>query len=221
MISLNKSVFQFVAQKFSRNHEGFVYVAMGDSATAGIGASRPERSFPSVIHKYLKNRYKKTHYHNLGKRRSPTRWVIDDQLDKAIDLQPDLVTISTGANDIRVKNLPWKFEEELHHLIRKLKTETNAVVVINSIPNFTHTSWVPLILKPVVAVAIRRFNKIIEKVAREEGIIYVDLNPHTLLFAKMYPEAMADDNFHPSDFGYALWANSIIHTLQGSPILRS
>lgn len=194
----------------------YVYVALGDSATAGIGASKVERSFPSVIHSYLDSKYKKTAYHNLGKRQSPTDWVIEEQLTEAIRLKPDLVTLSVGANDIRVKNMPWIFERNLRRIVRTLKTETDATVVMNSIPNFTYTAWVPFLLRPVVAVAIKRFNTIIEKVCREEGVLFVDLYDQTLLYARTYPEAMADDNFHPSDFGYAIWANSILHTLSGA-----
>lgn len=195
----------------------YVYVAIGDSATVGIGASSQERSFPAVIHKYLKSKYKKTIYHNLGKRQSPTDWVIKEQLQKTIELKPDLITISVGANDIRVKNMPWVFERNLTHIVKTLKDQTKAEIVINSIPNFTHTAWVPFLLRPIVSVAIKRFNAIIEQVARAENVIFVDLYDQTLLYARNYPEAIAADNFHPSDFGYAIWANSILQTLrQGS-----
>ena len=216
MITLKTSLSSLLKNHVFAGGKPYVYVALGDSATEGIGASSKERSFPAIIHKFLTSKHRKTEYHNLGKRQSPTNWVISDQLKEAVELNPDLITLSVGANDIRVKNMPWKFEKNLRFILKTLKANTDATIVINSIPNFTHTSWVPVYLKPVVALAIKRFNQIIEKVAKEENILFVDLYDQTLLYARTYPEAMASDNFHPSDFGYALWANSILHSLKMS-----
>lgn len=214
MISLHTSLFQFVAKQFAKPTHSFVYVAMGDSAAEGIGATKKERTYPAIIHSYLTKHYKNVSYHNIAKRRSPVSWVLNDQLEKTITLNPDLITLSVGANDIRVKNMPWKFEKELRHLIKTLKTETNAVIIINSMPDFTHTAWIPFLLKPVIGVSIKHFNTIIERVAREEKIEFVDLYPQGSIFSK-YPESIGEDGFHPSDFGYALWANSILHVLKG------
>lgn len=212
MISLFSSHIFGVLRRLKSNSD-FVYVAIGDSAAEGIGASSLMRTYPGVIYSYLKRNNRHTIFHNLGKRRSPVSWVIKEQLEKTISLNPNLITISVGANDIRIKNLPWRFEKQLRHLVRELKTKTKATIVINTLPDFTHTSWVPKLLKPVVSISIKQFNARIEKVASEEGIVCVDLYHQANIFSE-YPEATANDGFHPSDFGYALWANSIIAELR-------
>src|SRR3989344_6237863 len=106
----------------------YVYVALGDSVTEGIGSTTPERSFASVIASYLRNQKKNLQYHNLGRRGAPTRKILAEQLDTAIALNPDLVTISAGVNDIRVFSTPWQFKKDLRVLIGRLEQETHAEI---------------------------------------------------------------------------------------------
>jgi len=213
MISLHTSFLRKVLSRINRADKPFVYVAIGDSAAEGVGASCHERSYPGIIHTFLTKHYQSVTFYNFGKRRSPASWVISEQLERAIELNPDLITLSVGANDIRVGNMPWKFEKDLRVLARELRSKTSATIVINSIPDFSHVYFIPFFIRPLASRIIKKFNGVIEKVANDEGIVFVDLFHNTSIFAK-YPEATAKDRFHPSDFGYALWANSILSILK-------
>jgi lysophospholipase L1-like esterase len=51
-------------------------------------------------------------------------------------------------------------------------------------------------------------------IAHAHNLIYIDTFQTSTVFAHHYPEAVADDNFHPSDFGYALWASTIAAAIQ-------
>src|SRR5579872_3209473 len=77
----------------------FVYVALGDSTTEGIGASDPSKSFPSLVYKALQKELKHVSYYNFGKKFSKASDVLSDQLSKCIQLKPDLVSLSVGSND--------------------------------------------------------------------------------------------------------------------------
>lgn len=212
MISLYRSVNKFIKNKLPK-HRTYTYVALGDSVAEGIGATILDRSYTSIIYTYLKRSKKRVEYHNFSKQYAPVAWVREEQIEKAISLQPDLITLSVGANDIRVRNMPWKFKDDLREVIQKLKDQTNATIIINSIPDFSHLSVIPFLIKPITRLWISRYNNAIEQVARETGILYVDLFHTTGVFAKTFPEITGDDGFHPSDFGHALWAQSILHLL--------
>lgn len=192
----------------------FTYVAIGDSATEGIGASRPERSYTGVLYTTIKSLQRNTAYYNFGKSGAPAEEILATQLDKAIALQPQLITISVGANDLRIKTRPTIFKKRLYLMIQRIKTETNAQIVINTIPDFSLTPRIPSYLKHVSRIAIKHYNKIISKAAKAENIICVDLFDHGAYFTKHYPEAISADGFHPSDFGYALWANEMLSQIK-------
>jgi lysophospholipase L1-like esterase len=204
----------FFKNILAHKQRGFTYVAIGDSTVEGIGATNPTRSYTGLVYASLRQHHKNTRYSNFGKAGAPIREVIENQLTPAIQQHPDLVTISVGANDIRLHTKLSNFERDLNHLITKLQEQTSAQIIINNIPDFSLTKAIPRHLKPIAKHLIHRFNAVIYKTAENKGIIHIDLHSQSKIYAKNYPEAIAQDNFHPSDFGYAIWANTIITHLQ-------
>ncbi len=201
-------LFSFI---FSRHRgKNFVYVAIGDSSVEGLGASHPDRSYTGIIYQQLKLTLKNTQYHNLGKAFAKVNDVIENQLDKTIALKPDLITISVGTNDIIKKTSFKEFEKELFHLLSNLKTNTTADIVINTIPDLTNAPVVPRHMRLAGKVILSRVNNIIRKQAKACDVRLVDLYETSRIFTRSYPEVLSEDGFHPSDFGYAIWANTII-----------
>jgi acyl-CoA thioesterase-1 len=188
----------------------FVFVGIGDSTVEGVGASHPSRSYTGILFSIIKENFPKAEYHNFGKFGASSREVISEQLDEAIKLKPDLVTISVGPNDINKKILPNVFGRNLRIIIERLQKETNAKIVINNMPDFSTSTAISLAHRSISKIIISRYNKVIEKVASESDVFFIDLYTHSRVYAKHYPELIAEDNFHPSDFGYALWANTIL-----------
>ena len=82
------------------------YVALGDSFTEGVGdpdPSRPNglRGWADRVAEVLADRAgDEFGYANLAIRGRKLHAIIDEQLDAAVALEPDLVTIYAGANDI-------------------------------------------------------------------------------------------------------------------------
>lgn len=192
----------------------FVFIAMGDSTVEGVGASHHTRSYTGIIYSMIKERFPKAKYYNFGKFGSSTKEVIAEQLEKTIKLNPDLVTISVGANDMNNKILPKRFAKNLLIIIERLQKETNAKIVINNLPDFTDSAAISLTHRRLSRLVISRYNKEIEKVASQSDVFYIDLYKHSRVYAKHYPELIAEDKFHPSDFGYALWANTIMTSIE-------
>jgi lysophospholipase L1-like esterase len=81
------------------------YVALGDSFTEGVGdpdPSRPNglRGWADLVAEVLASRTDDFGYANLAIRGRKLAQVLDEQLEPALALGPDLVSIHAGANDV-------------------------------------------------------------------------------------------------------------------------
>ena len=188
----------------------FVFVGIGDSTVEGVGATHPSRSYTGILFSIIKENFPKAEYHNFGKFGASSGDVIAEQLDQAIKLKPDLVTLSVGPNDINKKILPKTFGANLRLIIERLQKETGAKIVINNIPDFSRSSAISLTHRNISKLVLSRYNNVIEKASSESDVFFIDLYTHSRVYAKHYPELLSEDKFHPSDFGYALWANTIL-----------
>ena len=191
----------------------FVYISIGDSTVEGIGATKPEKSYAALIHKYLLSKNRHTIYYNLGEAYATTEDVIHLQLQKTIALQPDLVTISVGPNDIRIKTPVKIFRIQLKSLFSELKNKSNAQIVINTIPDFSLTTALPAHKKTISKILAYRMNKIIKEESIAASVIVVDIYDMSKTFASN-PEILSEDGFHPSDAGYAVWADAFINQIK-------
>ena len=81
------------------------YVALGDSFTEGVGdhdPSRPNgvRGWADQVAEVLAQHADPFGYANLAIRGRKMRAIVDEQIEPALALEPDLVTIYAGGNDI-------------------------------------------------------------------------------------------------------------------------
>lgn len=195
---------------FRRPRQPFVYVAIGDSTVEGIGASHPSRSYASLVYSDLSRHYAPVDYRNFGKGGARVSDVATAQLSKAIEAQPRLITLSVGSNDIIKRTSLRLFRTDLYRLLRTLREQTAALIVMTNVPDFSFHNRIPASVKPVVRMRIRQYNKIIRQAAKANGIVLVDTFKEGAVTALRFPEAVSSDNFHPSDLGYTLWANTML-----------
>lgn len=191
----------------------FVYVAMGDSTVEGIGASHASKSFPSLVFEKIKKDKKEAVFYNLGKGGAKVRDVIELQLGRAIELKPNLITISVGGNDLHHRTKLKHFEEDYSYLIKTLKEKTDAEIIISNIPDVSLLPTLSIFVKYLSKFMTRRLNKVINKHATQFKCILIDLYEGSRVNSKKYRNLISSDGFHPSDKGYALWANAIIACL--------
>ncbi|HUG51138.1 MAG TPA: SGNH/GDSL hydrolase family protein, partial [Terrimesophilobacter sp.] len=81
------------------------YVAVGDSFTEGIGDPDPAspggyRGWADRVAEVLSEKTEDFAYANLAVRGRLLNRIMDEQIEPALALRPDLVTISAGGNDI-------------------------------------------------------------------------------------------------------------------------
>ena len=184
-----------------------LYVALGDSTVEGIGASSPAANYVSRLHARLRERYPRARMTNLGVGGATSFDVLDEQLARAVALQPHLVTLSIGPNDITAKVPVQVYAENLDRILARLATDTGALVVVNLLPDLAVT---PRFRGGEAARVVGRlsaeFNQALAKAAQRHGVVTVDLYEASRREVPGHPELMAADGYHPSDLGYARWA---------------
>ena len=200
------------------------YVAMGDSYTIGYGLPRQIDRWPNQLVRALKPDVTLDLVENLAGQSVGTYDVIDEQLPVLEELDPDLVTLQVGVNDIVISDLT---EEEYRANLATILdgrdgppasfaragildvVDADHVVLVTT-PDYT---LVPGQLFPGDAAKVDRFNAILEEVAAERGIAVVDLAPISDLVAKD-ETLLTDDGQHPSAKQYAGWVELI------APVIR-
>lgn len=205
----------FLKSRLKRLKKEFVVVAIGDSTIEGIGASTPEKAFAPLVYSSVKQGKKNASFHNLGVAHSRIRDVILNQLPKALELKPNLVLISIGANDLILDRRIFQFGKDFGFLMETLRKNTKAAIFVNNIPDLTIIPTMPKLAFPYFKFMVLRFNRIIKNSSESIGAYLIDLYKESKLY-KGYKELISSDGLHPSDIGYAIWANAFITKIQST-----
>lgn len=184
-----------------------VYVALGDSTVEGIGASSTDAAYVGRLHARLREHYPRAVLHNLGAGGATSADVLGGQLQRAVELGPHLVTLSVGPNDITGRVPVEAYDRNVSAILARLREETRAVVVVNSLPDLAVT---PRFRRTPMADAVGRlsirFNETLARRVDEHGFVLVDLYHPSQAEVPARPDLVSRDGYHPSDAGYARWA---------------
>ena len=184
-----------------------LYVALGDSTVEGVGASSPARNYVGRLHERLRAVYPHARLMNLGVGGATASGVRSRQLPRALELLPDLVTLSVGPNDITDKRDLGSYARDIDAILRTLTSRTGAVVVVNLIPDITVT---PRFSGQEIESRLRErviaFNEVLARQARAYGAEIVDLYAASQSEVPARPDLIGPDRYHPSDEGYGRWA---------------
>jgi lysophospholipase L1-like esterase len=184
-----------------------VYVALGDSTVEGIGASSPAANYPSRIVERLRMLYPDARLENLGVAGAVASGVMATQLDRALALRPALVTLSIGPNDVTTDVPAGEYARNVEVVLRALHDRTSAVVVVNLLPDLAVTPrFAGSPRRDEVGRRAAELNGILGTAARRWDAEVVDLHAYSRDEVPQHPELIGDDGYHPSDAGYARWA---------------
>lgn len=183
------------------------YVALGDSTVEGVGATAAARNYVSRLHERLRGVFPAATLLNLGEGGATASGVRLRQLPLALEHRPQLVTLSVGPNDITRQRSLADYARDVDAILRALETGTGAVVVVSLIPDLGMTPrfW-GTDLEPAVRHRVIAFNDELSRRARAYGAEVVDLYGPSRAEVPRHPELIALDRYHPSDAGYARWA---------------
>lgn len=188
------------------------YLALGDSTAVGEGASSVEKTYTYKIAEYLGQTFTVS-YKNLGVRGAKTEDVLNSQLSAARQLQPDIVTISIGANDNTHLVSKNQIISNYKKIISYLMNETKAKIYITNIPNFTGASLLPW---PYIRLLEWRSSSINKALLGMENDRVKIINIHDFGW-NTFPDRSVTysvDHFHPSDAGYENWTNAFLEKIK-------
>lgn len=201
-----------INSKWWRDHSKkkgeLLYVAIGDSAAQGIGASAPHRGYVGILADHIRALTGRTlRVINLSVSGATVGLAVRDQLPRFLTLKPDVVTVAIGANDIARWD-PVTFESGIRELFAALPG--HAVVADLPCFHFPHN-------ERKVAVA----NQLLREVAAEHGLTVVPLHAITKRQGfRSVATQFANDLFHPNDRGYRIWADAFLPALSATLLRR-
>jgi lysophospholipase L1-like esterase len=188
-----------------------IYVALGDSTGAGVGAR--DGGYVARLFKRLEERRPESKLSNLCVSGSTTADVMRNQLERGVALNPDLVTIGIGINDIGHGLTLEQFSKNFDEILSTLKEKTHATIVVTNLPDISSAPRIPNSMRSQYQQQIDEFCKRLEEIANKYGVTIFDIYSITKGELPSHPEYFSADGFHPSDEGYELWATQMWPTL--------
>ena len=188
-----------------------VYVALGDSTGAGVGAR--EGGYVARLFKRLVERRRGSRLTNLCVSGATTADLLRGQLERGVAMNPDLVTVGIGINDIGHGVSLEQFSKNYEQILSTLREKTRAQIIVTNIPDVSSAPRIPGALRNEYQQQNIRFSKRLEEIAARHGVTVFDIYTITHGQLASHPEYFSADGFHPSDQGYELWATQMWPTV--------
>jgi lysophospholipase L1-like esterase len=187
------------------------YVALGDSITEGYGMD-PVEGFEPLPWVGRLARALNVEHHNLGRRNLRAAQIRETQLERALALEPDLVSIAAGPNDL-LYDLDG-IEAELEPLYAAFEgvdafTFTYMDITRSGLLPDDGVAW----LRP----RMEELHRVVRRLAGRYGALVVDIYNH--------PESGRADFFsadlkHANARGHAFVAEQTLHALRTAKELQ-
>ena len=186
---------------------GLLYVALGDSAAQGIGASAPDRGYVGLLAQRLRDRTgRPVEVVNLSRSGARIGEVVDVQLPAlaALGRAADVLTVGIGGNDM------GSYDGQAFAVAaERLAAGLPAGAYVADVPFFMHGRWER---------DAQQAADLLRSSASRHGLRPVAL--HAALRAHgwraMFTE-FAADWFHPNDRGHRVWADAFWREITRDP----
>lgn len=192
------------------------YVALGDSFTSGLadGESRWADQVARALGPDVR-------YENLAWVGATSEDVELEQLERALSLEPDLITLICGANDVLESTRPDEsaYADRLARMWGRLRSERpSAVLLTATYPDISRFVDLRPRTRARVQDGMRAFNSACRRAASRYGVALLEGfdNP-----AAADRSIYADDGFHPSPEGHRAAAAAFLRALRSrfQPVL--
>lgn len=180
------------------NDEALVIAALGDSTVQGIGGLKQRDSFVSQVSgRISKATGKSVQIFNFSVSGADSEMVIKNQLPQLKKLgRVDAIVVAVGPNDITHKKSLEEFLKNYETILQQLPTEKT---VIASLP--------PMGPKDTEGLGSYEWGQALKPVAQKYKVamapVFDTVKPHANSF-RIY----GGDFYHPSKYGYKLWADA-------------
>ncbi|TMU56343.1 SGNH/GDSL hydrolase family protein [Flagellimonas algicola] len=175
-------------------------VFMGNSITEGWTNGMP--SF-----------FENTSYINRGISGQTTSQMLLRFRQDVIDLNPKVVLILAGTNDIAGNTGPMTLEQirdNIQSMVELAQVSNITPVICSALPAFDYP-WKP---KMNPNIKIPQLNNMLQRLARDKNIFYLDYFSAMSDSRNGLPKELADDGVHPTSAGYKIMAELANKTIQ-------
>lgn len=185
------------------------YVAIGDSSTEGIDDPYPGggyRGWANRLAERVAQAQGSLLYANLGIRGRRTRRIREEQLEPALAMQPNLVTVFSGTNDV----IWGRFDADA--VAADMEAMERALVAAGAtVLTFTLPDLSPVMpLARLVADRVRALNAALRGAAARAGAVLVDVAAHPVATD---PRLWSGDRLHANALGHARIAHALAHAI--------
>ena len=185
------------------------YVAVGDSFTAGLEPDA-ER-WPDALARALGEDVR---YENLAEVGATSEQVEREQIPRAVELQPRLITLICGANDVleSTRPDPGQYAIRLSRMFSRLRQGIpDAEILTATYPDISRFLDLRPRSRERVEKGLQRFNAACRMVAGRHGVPLLEGFDHP---AAEERATFAEDGFHPSEEGHRRAAADMVDVLR-------
>jgi lysophospholipase L1-like esterase len=189
---------------------GLRYVPLGDSYTIGTSVTQAERWPDQLVDRLASTATPLSLVANLGVNGFTSEDVVDVELPRLPELDPEFASLLVGVNDV-VQGVPVeRFEANAARILDDLRARLAAGrIVAVATPDYTVTPRGASYGEPDSQRAgIVTNNAILARLAAERGIAFVDVFEISRR-AGAERALVAADGLHPSGAQYELWVDAV------------
>ncbi len=181
---------------------------LGDSAAAGVGATRQDKALAGTLVNRLSERFQVNW--RVHARTGNTTADTLTGLDELADQHYDVIVVSTGVNDVTggIQLRAWKAQlRQLHAVL--LERFGARLVIYSGVPPMGRFVALPQPLRAFMGVRANLFDQQLQTcVAGFRSAAYRAID------GEFDDRSLASDGFHPSEYAYERWAEKIVSGLQ-------
>jgi acyl-CoA thioesterase-1 len=188
------------------------YLALGDSFTAGTGAT-PTEAFPARLVERWKQAGLEVTFENRAVNGATSQDVLMRQMDDVKTFNATFVTLLIGANDlVRGANI-GTYRAQLRRILTKLQDNGVALKKICLLPQPHWTASPTGSTFGVTGETINAWNEVVKEVAAINGCCFIDLFPLMNKQAQSSKRVWSEDGLHPNAAAYDAWAAELFKSL--------
>jgi acyl-CoA thioesterase I len=185
------------------------FVVMGDSTALSTGGDYQQGFAMSSAHHLAKRHRVK--FVNLACAGATFKRVFQNQLVIAMELKPDVVFVSAGANDVVRFASRETVRNAAGDIINKLlEANPKVKIIMTGAPDIGTAIRLPQPLRWFAGRRAKQINKILKHLYENLDITYVPIFEKVCPAFKKNLSLFASDKFHPTTEGYKVWTSVII-----------
>lgn len=184
-------------------------LVIGESTVAGLGARTHETALAGQFAKFLSRKIEKSvRWTALGKNGVTAERTIEELVPQIPVEKFDYIVIGLGGNDVLKLSSPRKWRRTMMRLINILRQQNpSAKIFITNVAAVNLSTALPQPIRGILWQLSKMHDaNILEFIKGFDDVFYYPQ-------PKKVPADFFSDGIHPSEAGYAIWAEEMIKTL--------